>query len=66
MAEPQMTVKAQMVAALTGKVLVVVANLQTLMARKKTLMGNPTNPASRLKSQTLRAAPALWNLMMKL
>ena len=61
-AEPQVTMKAQV--ALTGKVLVV-TKFQMLMARKKTLMRKPMNPAVRLKGQTLKAAPALQNLMMK-
>ena len=65
-AEPQITVKVQTVAALIGKVLVAVAKFQMLMAMKKTLTGKPMNPAVRLKSQTLRASPALQNLMMKL
>ena len=49
MAESQMTVKAQTVAALMGKVLAVAAKFQTLMARTKTLMGKLMNPAVRLK-----------------
>ena len=57
--EPQMTAKAQTAAALMGKVLVATAKLQTLMARTKTLMGKPMNPAVRLKSQVLKAAQAL-------
>ena len=66
MAEPQMTAKAQTAVALMGKVLAVAAKFQTLMARMKTLTGKPMNPAVRLKSQMLKAAPALWNPMMKL
>ena len=66
MAEPQMTAKAQMAAALMGKVLAVVAKFQTLMARKKTLTGKLMNPEVRLKSQMLTAPPALQNRMMKL
>ena len=39
---------------------------QWLMARMKTLMGKPMNPAVRLKGQMLKAAPTLQNPMMKL
>ena len=63
-AEPQVTAKAQPVAALMGKVLAAV-KFQKLMAQMKTLTGKPMNPAVRLKGQTLKAAPALQNLMMK-
>ena len=64
--EPQVTVKAQMAAALTGMVLAAVAKFQVLMARMKTLIERLMNLAVRLKSQTLKATPALQNLMMNL
>ena len=63
---PEMTVKTQMPMALMRKILVVVVKLPMLMARTKTLMGKPMNPAVRLKSQVLKAAPALQNPMIKL
>ena len=63
--EPQVTAKAQIVAALMGKVLAAAAKFQMLMARKKTRMGKPMNPAVRLKGQMLKVVPALQNLMMK-
>ena len=66
MAEPQMTVKAQMVAPLMGEILVVAVKFQTLMARMKTLIEKLMNPAVKLKSQMLKVAQALQNLMMKL
>ena len=62
--EPQMIVKAQMAAALMRMVLVTVAKFPTLMARMKTLTGKLINPTVRLKSQVLKAAPALPNPMM--
>ena len=64
--EPEMTAKAQMAADLTGKVLVAAMKVQMLMAKTKTLMGKLMNPAMRLKSWMLKAAPAPQNLMMKL
>ena len=65
MVEPQMTAKAQMVAALMGTVLAVAAKFQMLMAKMKTLTGKLMNLTVRLKSQMLKAAPALQNPMMK-
>ena len=64
MAEPKMTAKAQMVTALTRKALVAVAKLPMLMLTK-TWTVKLMNPAVRLKSQMLKAAPALQNLMTK-
>ena len=64
-AEPEMTAKA-MAMALMRKVLAAMAKLLILMAGMKTLMGKLMNPAVRLKSQMLKATPALQNLMMKL
>ena len=54
-----------MVVALIGKVLVVVATFQTQMARRGTLKEKPIDPAMKPKSQMLKAAPTLQNLMMK-
>ena len=58
-------VMAQVVVALMGKVLVAAATPQMQMVMRKTLMGKSMNPAMRLKSQMLKMAPVLQNLMMK-